>query len=137
MNFYTVGQRDALAVFLKEADYADSLAGFWGRVAPKKTPMKLRAGLGLLGGLQGALAGDTIGEALGGAHRNKLTIGGAGLGAGYGVHNAKKVFDDVVQNRRAAALRNILPKAGIAVGALGAAGAAAAIAHHVLSNKDE
>lgn len=136
MNFYATGQRDALVVFLKEADYADSLAGLWGKVAPKKTPTKLRAGLGLLGGVQGASLGNELGELLGN-HQTALTVGGAGLGAGSGVHHAGVVYQNLVKNRRAAALRNILPKAGIAVGALGAAGAAAAIAHHVLSNKDE
>jgi len=135
----------------KEADYADSMADVWGKVAPMKTPLAAKILGGISGGAAGVGAGAPLGALAGvravrGVEGSAPWIpgvilgGGAGgvLGGAAGAVGGVKATDAAVQalvkNRRAAGIRRVAPKAALA---LGATATAAALAHHFLSRNDE
>jgi hypothetical protein len=57
MNFYQLGQREAAATYLKQADYADSIANAWEKVSPTKTPRAVDVASRVLGGVTGGALG--------------------------------------------------------------------------------
>lgn len=159
------------SLFIKQADWADTVSRGVERISPTKTPMAAKAVGGLLGAgitaapfgprleggnavgnalgnlarrpaglatLLGVRGGQVVGNALGGYRGEGIgsVLGGLGAGGGalaagaYGGVKATSAAHRALVNKiRAGKLRQMAPKAGLALGAAGVMAALAKMYH--------